>query len=306
MTKSFTNLKNLGFIGLGRMGNLMAKNLIKRGYLLNVWNRTIEKAKELSSLGASIAENPKAVAEKSDVIICMLANPLVTEDVILGKEKYIGISVSDGISKDKMVIDMSTNNPKVVKRMANTLKDKGCELIDAPVMGSINLAAEGGLTILASGREESVNFVKPILEAMGKKVWYIGEVGLASSLKLILNTHLWIMLGAFCETLTLAAKVGIDTKLMLEVLNSSPLKTFVSETKAKKVLERDWRPAATLEIALKDLNLAVDMAEEAYVPIPLANLIKDLFIAGIAKGLKDLDYSALICLYESLAKVKVS
>ncbi len=288
------------------MGNLMAKNLIKRGYLLNVWNRTIEKAKELSSLGASIAENPKAVAEKSDVIICMLANPLVTEDVILGKEKYIGISVSDGISKDKMVIDMSTNNPKVVKRMANTLKDKGCELIDAPVMGSINLAAEGGLTILASGREESVNFVKPILEAMGKKVWYIGEVGLASSLKLILNTHLWIMLGAFCETLTLAAKVGIDTKLMLEVLNSSPLKTFVSETKAKKVLERDWRPAATLEIALKDLNLAVDMAEEAYVPIPLANLIKDLFIAGIAKGLKDLDYSALICLYESLAKVKVS
>lgn len=296
----------VGFIGIGKMGSGMAKNVLKKGYPLVVWNRTPKKYKDHVELGAKPAPSPKDLTEKSDVIISMLATPSATEEVILGTGEWQGVGVVDGIRTGKVVIDMSTNLPSVVRRLAENIRKKGGEFVDAPVLGSVKPATDGTLTVLAAGRKEVVESVRPILETMGKKIWYIGDTGMGCSMKLTLNLHLNLLTGAFAESLALGAKAGLDPSLIVDILNNSILKTYITETKGKKVLDGDWTPAFAIELASKDAHLASEMAKEVNAPIPLGSIVKQLYSAVIASGKKDLDFCALVTLYEQLGNVKVS
>lgn len=297
----------VGFIGLGRMGKPMAKNILKKGYPLIVWNRTKSKAEELVYEGAKQALTPKNLAEKSQVIITMLANPKSTEEVLLGFNSYQKVGVLDGLSPGKIVIDMSTNMPTIAKKLSERIKRKGCEFVDAPVMGSVKPAAEGTLTILASGKKEVVEKITPLLQTMGSRVWYVGEQnGFGCSMKLVMNLHLSILAAAFSESIAFGVKLGLNPKLMVEIFNSSLFKTYVTETKGIKILEKDYTPAFTVELMEKDLNLIVSLANIVKASLPLGSLIKQFFSTLVANGRGGLDYSAITTFYELLNNVKVS
>jgi 3-hydroxyisobutyrate dehydrogenase len=297
---------NVGFIGLGRMGNGMAKNILRSGYPLHVWNRSPQKCDELAGLGAKVAPTPRKLAEECQVIISMLATPAATEEVILGLGDWKGIGVTDGLSQGKTVVDMSTNLPSVATKLAGEVRAAKGDFVDAPVMGSVVPASQGTLTILAGGRREAVDELRPVLETMGKKIWYIGGNGSGCSMKLTMNLHLNLMVGGFAESLTFGAKAGLDPALIIEIWNNSILKTYITDTKGKKVLERDWSPAFALELAFKDIHLASEVAREVSAPIPLGAVVKQLYSAAVANGGKDLDFCALVTTYEQLGNLKVS
>jgi 3-hydroxyisobutyrate dehydrogenase-like beta-hydroxyacid dehydrogenase len=299
----FNDMERVGFIGLGKMGYRMASNIIKK-FPLIVWNRTIERADELSAKGATVASSPSELAKQSTVIITMLATPTATADVILGREQYKGRGVLDGVSDGKIIIDMSTNSPLIVRMIASHLIGKGCYLIDAPVMGSIQAAEEAALTILASGEFSAFEKIKPILETMGKKVWYLGELGKASSLKLIFNLHLFLLTAAFSEAFALAIRSKLDPKTVLEIWNSSNQKTYISETKGPRILADDWTATFTVGLALKDLQILAEMVEELEFPLILGSVVRELYKACSSLDLKEMDFAAIYKLYEYLSKAR--
>lgn len=290
----------VGFVGLGRMGSAMAENVAKR-YELVVWNRTVGKTAELARRGVRVATSPADLARRSSVIVSMLATPSATADVILGRGPYEGIGVIDGLMEGKLVVDMSTNSPAVIREMAGRLTSVGAKLIDAPVMGSVQAAAEASLTILASGEESAFKKVKPILECMGRRVWYLGEVGRASSLKIIFNLHLWLMTAAFAEAFTLVKRAGLEPGTVLEIWNNSNQRTYISESKGPKILAGDWKAAFTVKLALKDLQILSEMAEELGYPLFLGGVVRELYKSCDSLGLGDLDFAAIVQLYERLS-----
>jgi 3-hydroxyisobutyrate dehydrogenase-like beta-hydroxyacid dehydrogenase len=296
----------VGFIGIGKMGDGMAKNILKGGYPLVVWDRTTLKYKDHVELGARPASSPKDLTEKSDVIISMLSTASATEEVILGAGGWKGIGVVDGMHRGKIVIDMSTNLPSVVMKLAGNIRKKGGDFVDAPVLGSVKPATDGTLTILAAGRKEVVDSLRPLLETMGKKIYYIGDTGTGCCMKLTVNLHLNIVMGAFAESLAFGAKAGLDPSLIVDIWNNTIFKTYVTETKGKKVLDGDYTPAFTIELALKDMHSAAEMAKQVNAPIPLGSIVKQLYTAAIANGKKDLDFCALVTVYEQLGNFKLS
>jgi 2-hydroxy-3-oxopropionate reductase len=295
----------IGFLGIGKMGTGMAKNVLKHGYSVLIWNRTAAKCREHIEMGATFATSPKEVAKKADVIICMLSTPSVTTDVILGRGEWQNQGVIDGVKRGTIVIDMSTNLPQTASSIASRLALQYVDFIDAPVIGSVNPANAGTLTVLTGGKKEIIDRVEPILRSMSKKVWYIGETGMGCTMKLTMNLHLNLMNGAFAECLVFGAKAGLNPQLIVQIWNATIFKTYITETKGTKVLDRDWSPAFAIELAAKDLNLAAAIAQEVDAPILLGGLVKQMLAATIANGKKDWDLCALVTTYEQMANIEV-
>lgn len=296
----------IGFLGIGKMGTGMAKNILKQGYPVLIWNRTPAKYREHIEMGAISAASPKEVATKADIIICMLSTPSVTTNVILGQGEWLNQGVIDGIKRGAVIVDMSTNLPQTAINIAANLALQDADFIDAPVIGSVNPANAGTLTVLAGGNKDVVDRVEPILRSMSNKVWYIGEIGMGCTMKLTMNLHLNLLTGAFAECLVFGTKAGLNPQLIIQIWNATIFKTYITETKGQKVLDRDWSPAFAIELAAKDLNLAAEIAQEVDAPILLGGLIKQMLAATIANGKKDWDLCSLVTTYEQLANIKVN
>ncbi len=290
--------QTIGFIGLGRMGTPMSKNILKNGYPLIVWDRTASKTVELVKAGAKAAQAPSEVIRNADITISMLATPQATEEVILGQ-------AIQGIAKGKTLIDMGSNLPATAKKIAQQVTALGGGFVDAPVLGSVDPATQATLTILAAGNKTVVEYVTPILQTMGKRVWYVGETGKGCTMKLAINLHLNVLMGAFSEALTFGAKAGIDPAQMIDILNDSTGRTFITEAKGGKTLEGDYSPAFALELAYKDAYLASQVAKEIDAPTPLSNVVKDLYASAASNGKAKLDFSALTLVYEQLGNIKI-
>ncbi len=295
----------VGFIGLGNMGLPMAKNILKAGYPLIVWNRTVQRAESIKQMGAQVAFNPKDLASRASIIITMLADPPALEEVVMGK-KGASSPLIEGITPGKVLIDMTTNLPKVSRMIAEEVCKKGGEMLDAPVAGSVKPATEGALTILVGGKKEMLAKVRPVLETMGKKIFYIGGNGDGCSMKLALNIHLATMMASFAESLAFGAKSGLDPTVMLEVFNNSVLKTYISETKGQKIIDGDWTAAFALALMTKDLDLASESSKENRVPIPIASAAKEIYYACMANGKESLDFSAVAIQYEQMGNLRLS
>ncbi|MEM2238141.1 MAG: NAD(P)-dependent oxidoreductase [Candidatus Caldarchaeum sp.] len=292
----------VGFIGLGRMGERIAKNMLNNGLEVVVWNRTRSKALELTKLGARLAESPKEVAETTDVVFSMLLNPEVTEYVLTGTES----SVLEGLSHDKIVVDMSTNTPAVTRRIAEKIRAKDADFVEAPVIGGTFVAEQAMLTILTAGRKESVDTVTPILKTTSQKIIYVGDIGSAMAVKLILNLYLWTNIASFSECVVLASKLGVNPKMLTDIFNNTVFKNYVTEYKAEKIIKDEWSPVATVDVAVKDLRLVLDMAKDNETPMPLASLVKELFTATAQMGLRELDATAIAIAYGRMANAKIS
>jgi 3-hydroxyisobutyrate dehydrogenase len=289
-------MKRVGFIGLGVMGTPMANNILKAGYPLTVWNRTREKMRSLVEKGAKAGESPKDVAEKSDVVITMVADSPDVEQVILGPNGVI-----EGAHPGLIVVDMSTISPSVTRRIAKELEKKGVRMLDAPVSGGDVGAKQGTLSIMVGGSEDAFKECLPIFEVLGKRITYMGPSGSGQITKLCNQVICALNIQAVCEGLMLAAKAGLDLEKMLNVVTGGAASSWMLSNLAPKMIKRDFEPGFKMSHQLKDLRHALSLAEELKLPLPGTALVCQLFRILDALGMGDRGTSAAIVAMERLS-----
>ncbi|HPE56431.1 MAG TPA: NAD(P)-dependent oxidoreductase [Bacteroidales bacterium] len=284
----------IGFIGLGIMGSRMAKNLIKAGYPLNVYNRTKLKAEKLEGAHLHIMESPAQVAAESDVIITMLSTPEVVQEVALGEDGLV-----NGMSKGKVWIDCSTVNPSFSVQMAELAEQLGFNFLDAPVAGSLAPAENGELVFLVGGKKTIVKYVMPLFKVMGKKTIHVGDAGQGSALKLVNNLVMGLSFYAFTEGLVLGESLGIDKNQIFDLMEGSPVAAQMIMLKKNKLLNAEFSPEFPLQWLQKDLHLAAQTAYEQGATLPGTNNVKEIFALAKQAGLAEKDFSAI---YQFLSK----
>ncbi|HUU50560.1 MAG TPA: NAD(P)-dependent oxidoreductase [Nitrospinota bacterium] len=292
--------QRIGFIGLGLMGKPMAKNLLGAGYPLVVYNRTKRKMKELVEAGAESAKSPEELAKKSRVIITMISDPPALKEVVLGKNGVI-----HGVKNGSILIDMSTIAPTFTREVAQRLKKKGVEMLDAPVSGSVPGAIAGTLCIMVGGKKDAYDKSLKILKKMGKKIFYMGKSGMGSYMKLVVNLIAAIINQAMAEGLVLGTKAGVSPDLLLKVLSAGAGKAALIEVKGPAILKRNFKTNFALKHMYKDLHLILDAAEELQVPLPLTGRTLEIYRKALEKGLGEKDFCAIINMLEDWAGKKV-
>lgn len=293
-------MKRIGFIGLGVMGKPMAKNLSKAGYPLTVWNRTRKKMEELLLLGAGGADSPKEVAEKSDIVITMVADSPDVEEVVLGP-----FGVIHGARPGMILIDMSTISPSVTRRIAQELSEKGVKMLDAPVSGGEVGAREGTLSIMVGGLEEIFRECLPILEVLGKRITHMGENGKGQVTKLCNQVICALNIQAVCEGLMLGTKAGLDLERLLDVVTAGAAGSWMLSNLGPKMVKRDYEPGFKIRHQQKDLRLVLSFAAELGLPLPGTALVQQMLRAVEAEGLEEKGTQAAIVAVEKLAGRKL-
>jgi 3-hydroxyisobutyrate dehydrogenase len=290
----------VGFIGLGIMGGPMAGNILKAGFPVTVWNRTASRAEPLAEAGATVAATPREVAEKSDIIITMVTASEDVREVTLGDDGII-----DGAKSGSVVVDMSTISPQVTREIADALKAKGIDMLDAPVSGGDVGARNGTLSIMVGGDADVVERVRPVFEAMGKKLTHIGANGAGQTCKLVNQILVVGSNMAMAEALTFAMKAGTDVSKVLEAVSGGAAGSWQLSNLGPRILKRDFAPGFSIRNQQKDLRLAIEAADQMRLPLMSTSLIHNLFRVLEADGLADEGTQALIKALEKLTGVTV-
>lgn len=289
--------KTIGVIGLGTMGGPMARNLLKAGYEVTVYNRNPERARAFEGLpGAQVAASLAEVAERADVILTMLADNNAVEAVYLGPGGLRESLVRSG-KKSLALIDSSTIAPEMSIRIADALAEEGIDVLDAPVTGSEPQAIEGVLTFMVGGRRETFEACREILLAMGKKALYIGPSGSGSRVKLANNSLVAITLLGVAESIRMMDKSGIDPALFLEVVAGGGARSGMAEMKGPMMLQGDYKPAFMTKLMHKDLGLALQLTESLGLSVPMLETAKRQFLTAVENGTGDEDMSSVYKLY---------
>lgn len=294
-------MEKIGFIGLGVMGNPMAKNLLAAGYSLTVLDITRSKMKELVSLGAAAAGSPREVAESSDVVIIMVGDSPDVEAVVLGPSGLI-----EGSRPGLVVIDMSSISPIATRRIAEALAEKDVKMLDAPVSGGDIGAKQATLSIMVGGPEEVYEECLPIFKALGKQITHMGEIGSGQATKLCNQVICGLHIQAVCEGLMLGARLGLDLERLLQVVTAGYANSRILSHLGPKMVERDFRPGFKMLHQLKDLKNALNTAAALNVPLPCTALVQQLFRGVEADGLEEEGTQASILVMEKLAGHKLT
>jgi 3-hydroxyisobutyrate dehydrogenase-like beta-hydroxyacid dehydrogenase len=279
---------SVGFIGLGLIGAPMAHNLRKAGYSLTVWNRTRAKTRALVEQGAKVANSPREVAEKSEVVITVVSDPQALEDVLWGP-----IGALDGLKPNSVLVDSSTVSPALARRVAEACAERSAEFLDAPVTGGTWGAEKSELVFMVGGRKEILERVQPVLAAMGKKFFLLGGHGAGQTVKLAMNLLLALQVDALAEALALVRGAGLEPEKLIEVLQSSMARSAVLEVKAPMMLNNSFAPSFPLRLMHKDLGLALELANQLGVPLPATAAAREVYNAVRGAAREDLDYAAV-------------
>lgn len=272
MTKHRFDGTKIAFIGLGQLGCHLARNLLEAGFDLTVHDLTAEAAAPLVKRGARFAATPKAAAETADVVITCLPSPTATETVMTGSD---GVLANPG--RGATWIEMSTNDPDTIKVLAARAEQQGVRTLEAPVTGGVHRAASGEITVLVGGDEAVFLAHRPLLEAVGGEVIYMGELGTASVIKVITNMLAFIHLVAAGEALMLAKTADLDLTKVFQAIKASSGNSFVHETESQVVLNGSYNIGFTMDLALKDLGIVQKLARDQAVPLDLASLTEQAF-----------------------------
>jgi 2-hydroxy-3-oxopropionate reductase len=286
----------IGFIGLGIMGKPMAKNLLKAGYELVVYDIIAAPVKEVVAAGAKAGTSPKDVAARSDVIITMLPNSPHVKEAMLGKNGVI-----EGVKPGSIVVDMSSIAPLAAQEVAAELAKKGVEMLDAPVSGGEPKAIDGTLAIMVGGKAEVFEKVKPTLLKMGTSAVLCGEIGSGNVTKLANQIIVALNIAAMSEALVLAAKAGVDPGRVYQAIRGGLAGSTVLDAKAPMVLKGNYKPGFRIELHIKDLQNALDTAHALGVPVPLTSGIMEIMQALRVDGKQKDDHGGVIQFYEKLA-----
>ncbi|MGD0453658.1 MAG: NAD(P)-dependent oxidoreductase [Solirubrobacteraceae bacterium] len=289
--------ERVGFLGLGIMGSRMAANVGRAGFPLSVWTHTPGKAERWASEhGATAFATPAEVAEHSDIVVSMVVDGEQVASVLLGEQGAI-----QAARAGLLCVDMSTIGPADTRPIAAALGERGVAMLDAPVTGSSPRADEGSLTIMVGGEPESFARARPLLEAMGRLIVHVGEIGQGQMLKLINNSLGAANAAAVAEALLLARATGIDLDALVEVTSAGSGASAQLTLKSGPMREHDYTPLFKTAHMLKDVRLCLQEAESAGVPFPAAAHARDMLAATIARGHAEDDYAAMIEAAEGFA-----
>lgn len=292
--------ETVGYLGMGLMGAPMARNLLKAGYPVVVYNRTRAKADALAADGAQVAATPAEVAGRAEVIFACLGDAQAVEQVVEDPDGILSAARAG-----QVFIDMTTNSPPVSIRLAALLAKKGVEMLDAPVSGGDVGAVAGTLSIMAGGRPEVFERVLPLLEVLGGRITLMGdEVGAGGYAKLANQIMVPIHLAAMGEALVFGAKAGLELPKLAEALGAGMANSAAFALKAPKVFAGDFAPGGTARVQLKDLNYIRDAMDAMGIDLPVTALVRSLYQQLVDRGHGAEDHSAIVRLFEQSAGVE--
>ena len=292
--------KKIGFIGLGIMGKPMAKNLIKAGYSLVVYDINEDAVAQLAAAGAKTGTSSADVASQSDVIITMLPNSPHVKTVVMGEG-----GVLEGAKPGCVIIDMSSIAPLVSKEVAAAAAEKGVEMMDAPVSGGEPKAIDGTLAIMVGGKDALFEEYKDLLLVMGATAVLTGDVGSGNVTKLANQVIVALNIAAMSEAMVLATKAGVDPEKVYNAIRGGLAGSTVLDAKVPLALEGNFKPGFRIELHIKDLNNAIETAHELGSPLPLSAGVMEIMQQLKADGHQKDDHGGIIQYYEKLGKVEV-
>jgi 3-hydroxyisobutyrate dehydrogenase-like beta-hydroxyacid dehydrogenase len=280
----------VGFIGLGSMGRGMARNLIKAGHQLVVYNRTKARAEDFQKSGAKLASSPADAASEAEVLITMLADDAAVEAIIFDPGKVL-----QALPVGSVHVSMSTISVTLSRRLATVHREKQQHYVAAPVFGRPDAAAAAKLFIVAAGPSVQLDYCRPLFDAMGQKTFFLDdEQSAANLMKLTGNFVITTVIESLAEAFAVMKKSGIDPARFLEVLTGSLFDTAVYRNYGSIIAAQRFEPAGfKLPLGLKDNRLILAAAEELAVPLPLASLVHDRFVAALAQGMGNQDWAAI-------------
>ena len=262
----------IGFIGLGNVGGKLVNNLIKSRYKLIVRDLDAKLSKKFKKKGAVIASSPKELAENSDIVITCLPSPKACSKVMTAKN-----GVLEGLSKNKIWLEMSTTDQSEVKRIGIMVKKKGSHALDVPVSGGCHRAATGNISIFAGGDKKIFKKILPVLKCMGKKILYTGELGTASILKVITNYLASVHLAALGEAWTVAKKSKLNLNKVYKGIAASSGNSFVHETESQVILNGSYNINFTMDLVKKDMKLFNDLSKKLKTPLEISPFVLNIF-----------------------------
>ena len=293
-------MTTIGFIGLGIMGKPMAKNLLKAGHKLVVYDIMPAGADEVVAAGAARGSSPKDVAGQTEIVITMVPDGPEVEQAVLGSN-----GVLEGAKKGTIVVDMSSISPMVAQKVGATCEAQGVDFLDAPVSGGEPKAIDGTLAIMVGGKQEIFDKVEPILKTMGSTVVLTGKVGAGNVTKLANQIMVACNIAAMGEALVLATKAGLDPEVVFNAVKAGLAGSTVLNVKAPMVYSRNFKPGFRVRLHQKDLRNALLAAESLKVSLPLTSVVQNILVSLMNHGKGDLDHSAIVQFIEEMAAVEV-
>ncbi len=290
----------IGFIGIGQMGIHMSRRIMGAGHELVVHDVDKTAAASLAESGAEWADTPKAVAEACRTVITCLPTPQIVEDVVYGE-----LGLESGWRSGDIYVDMSTNSPSTIRRIAADAQTKGVSVLDAPVSGGTPGAERGTLTIMVGGEREVLERVRPVLEPMGSKIFHLGEVGCGDVAKLV-NNMIGLACNSICaEGFVLGVKAGMDPQALYDLLTISTANNWSLQQYPRTVFKGDFAPGFKVSLAHKDIGLALRLGEEHGVPLPVAEAVEADLASAVGAGLGDGGVDSVILPLEEAVGVQV-
>jgi 3-hydroxyisobutyrate dehydrogenase-like beta-hydroxyacid dehydrogenase len=288
-------MANLGFVGLGVMGGNMVARLLDKGHTVTGYNRTRAKAQWLIDRGMKWGDSPRAVSAAADFTFSMVTNAAAINSITEGPNGILA-----GLGAGKLLIDMSTVSPAVSRALAATVREKGADMIDSPVSGSVITLQEGKLSVMVGGRRETFERAKSVLQDVGPKVTYVGDNGLALAMKIATNLSLAVQMLAFCEGVLLAEKSGISRETAVDVLTHSAIASPMVQYRGPFVLKMPDEAWFDVNMMQKDMLLALEMGRSLDVPLPTTAVTNEFLTAARGMGLVKQDFAVM---FEVLARM---
>ncbi len=279
----------LGFIGVGNIGTPMCRHLIEAGHTVLAYDVNPGNLARIVSLGAQQAASPKAVAQACDIVFSSLPGPREVEQVALGEE-----GISAAARRGLIYVDLSTNAPSAAQRVCAALAERGVTMLDAPVSGGVVGAESGSLAVMVGGDKQAFDTCRPLLEHIGANIYHVGDIGSGCVAKLVNNMIAFINTAAASEGMLLGTKAGVDPQMLHDIVQASSGGSWAMRQFPSKVFAGDFTPGFTIDLAYKDLRLALEMGDELSVPLTLGSICINLMRQIRANGNGGDDLSGLM------------
>jgi 3-hydroxyisobutyrate dehydrogenase-like beta-hydroxyacid dehydrogenase len=292
-------MAKLGFVGLGVMGGELVNRLLGKGHSVTGYNRTREKADWLIKKGMKWAGSPREVAAASDVIFSMVTNSAALQAIVEGPDGILA-----GLAPGKLFADISTVSPEVSRAVAHKVREKGADMVDSPVSGSVITLQEGKLSVMVGGKKETFETLKPLLLDIGPKVTHVGDNGLALAMKIAINLSLAVQMLAFSEGVLLAEKSGISRAVAVEVLTNSAIASPMIKYRGPFVLDLPEEAWFNVNLMQKDMLLALELGRKLDVPLPSTAVTNEFLTAARGMGLVEEDFAVVFDVLAQMAGVK--
>ncbi len=292
-------MAKLGFVGLGVMGGELVNRLLGKGHSVTGYNRTRQKADWLIKKGMKWAGSPREVAAASDVIFSMVTNSAALQAIVEGPEGILA-----GLAPGKLFADISTVSPEVSRAVARKVREKGADMVDSPVSGSVITLQEGKLSVMVGGKKETFEKLKPLLLDIGPKVTHVGDNGLALAMKIAINLSLAVQMLAFSEGVLLAEKSGISRPVAVEVLTNSAIASPMIKYRGPFVLDLPAEAWFNVNLMQKDMLLALELGRKLDVPLPSTAVTNEFLTAARGMGLVEEDFAVVFDVLAQMAGVK--